>query len=78
MPTNRLLQEQEVEATTYKFFSIVVHEDVGEKLPVFDYSPFNVVVFDEVYMSNLYVLDKVRRLIKENPDIIAIGTGDVK
>ena len=79
VPTNRLLQEKEVEATTYnKFFSIAVHEDVGEKLPAFDYSPFNVVVFDEVYMSNLYVLDKVRRFIKENPDIIVIGTGDVK
>ena len=48
VPTNRLLQEKEVEATTYnKFFSIAVHEDVGEKLPAFDYSPFNVVVFDE-------------------------------
>ena len=79
VPTNRLLQEKEVEATTYnKFFSIAVHEDVGEKLPAFDYSPFNVVVFDEVYMSNLYVLDKVRRFSKENPDIIVIGTGDVK
>ena len=79
VPTNRLLQEKEVEATTYnKFFSIAVHEDVGEKLPAFDYSPFNVVVFDEVYMSNLYVLDKVRRFIQENPDIIVIGTGDVK
>ena len=41
VPTNRLLQEKEVEATTYnKFFSIAVHEDVGEKLPKFDYSPF--------------------------------------
>ena len=92
VPTNRLLQEKEVEATTYnKFFSIAVQEDasadasrgsqardVGEKLPMFDYSPFNVVVFDEVYMSNLYVLDKIRRFIKENPDIIVIGTGDVK
>ena len=46
---------------------------MGEKLPTFDYSPFNVVVFDEVYMSNLYVLDKVRRFSTENP-----GTGAVK
>ena len=74
VPTSRLLQE-----TTYnKFFNIAVHEDLGEKLPAFDYSPKKVVVFDEVYMSNLYVLDKVRRFIKENPDIIVIGTGDVK
>ena len=54
VPTNRLLQEKEVEATTYnKFFSIAVHEDVGEKLPAFDYSPLNVVVFDEVYMGQI-------------------------
>ena len=79
VPTKRILQEKEVEATTYnKFFSIRVHEDVGEKLPAFDYSPFNVVVFDEVYTSNLYVLDEARRLIKDNPVIIVIGTGDVK
>ena len=65
VPTNGLLQEKAVEATTYNtFFSIAVDEDVGEKLPAFDYSPFNVVVFEKVYMSNLYVLDIVRRLIK--------------
>ena len=53
MPTNRLLQEKDVEATTYnKFFSIVVHEDTVDKLPVFD------------YMSNLFVLDKVSRLVQ--------------
>ena len=35
VPTKRLLQEKEVEATTYnKFFSIAVHEAVGEKLPL--------------------------------------------
>ena len=51
---------------------------MGEKLSVFDYSPFNVVVFDNAYMSNLYVLDKVRRFIKENLDIIVIATGDGK
>ena len=79
VPTNRLLQEKEVEATTYnKFFSIAVHENVGEKLPQFDYSPFNVIVFDEIYMSSRYVLDKVRQFIINNPDLIVIGTGDVK
>ena len=79
VPTNRLLQEKEVKATTYnKFFSIAVHEDVGEKMPRFDHSPFNVIVFDEIYMSNLYVLNKVRQFINDNPDIIVIGTGDVK
>ena len=79
VPTNRLLQEKEVEATTYnKFFSIAVHDDVGEKLPQFDYSSFDIIVFDEIYMSNLYVLDKVGQFIKNNPDQIVIATGDVK
>ena len=79
VPTNRLLQEKEVEATTYnKFFSIAVHEDVGEKLPQFDYTDFDIIVFDEIYMSNLYVLDKVRQFIKNNPDKIVVATGDVK
>ena len=79
VPTNRLLQEKEVEATTYnKFFSIAVHEDVGEKLPQYDYSPFDIIVFDEIYMSNPYVLNKVRLFIKNNPDKIVIATGDVK
>ena len=79
VPTNRLLQEKEVEATTYnKFFSIAVHDDVGEKLPQFDYSSFDIIVFDEIYMSNLYVLDKVGQFIKNNPDKIVIATGDVK
>ena len=67
VPTNRLLQEKEVEATTYnKFFSIAVHEDVGKKLPQFDYSSFDIIVFDEIYMSNLYVSDKVRQSIQNN------------
>ena len=60
VPTNRLLQEKEVEATTYnKFFSIAVHQDAGEKLPSFDYSSYDIIVFDEIYMSNLFVLNKV-------------------
>ena len=52
VPTNRQLQEIQdkgIEATTYnKFFSIAVHEDAGEKLQIYDYSPFDVIVFDEI------------------------------
>ena len=79
VPTNRLLQEKEVEATTYnKLFSIAVHEDVGEKLPQFDYSNYDIIVFDEIYMSSLYVLDNVRSFIKSNTEKIVVATGDVK
>ena len=56
VPTNRLLQEKEVEATTYnKFFSIAVDENAGEKLPSFDYSPFKIIVFDEIYICPTYM-----------------------
>ena len=79
VPTNRLLQEKEVEATTYnKFFSIAVQQDAGEKLPYFDYSSYDIIVFDEIYMSNLYVLNKVRLFIQNNPDKMVVATGDVK
>ena len=79
VPTNRLLQEKEVEATTYnKFFSIAVQADAGEKLPAFDYSGYDIVVFDEIYMSNLYVLNKVRLFMQNNPDKMVVATGDVK
>ena len=45
VPTNRLLQEKEGDAVTYnKFFSISV--EVGEKLPPFDHSCYDVIVFD--------------------------------
>ena len=79
VPTNRLLQEKEVEATTYnKFFSIAVQQDAGEKLPYFDYSSYDIIVFDEIYMSNLYVLNKVRLFMQNNPDKMVVATGDVK
>ena len=79
VPTNRLLQEKEVEATTYnKFFSIAVQQDAGEKLPSFDYSSYDIIVFDEIYMSNLYVLNKVRLFMQNNPDKMVVATGDVK
>ena len=79
VPTNRLLQEKGVAATTYnKFFSIAVHEDVGEKLPQFDYSNYDIIVFDEIYMSSLYVLDKVRSFIKSSTEKIVVATGDVE
>ena len=82
VPTNRQLQEIQdkgIEATTYnKFFSIAVHEDVGEKLPIYDYSPYDVIVFDEIYMLNLYTLNKVWQFMENNTHIIRIATGDVK
>ena len=58
VPTNRQLQEIQDkgrEATAYnKLFSITVHEDAGEKLPIYDYSHFDVIVFDEIYVEFIH------------------------
>ena len=82
VPTNQLLQEKVkkgVDATTLnKFFRIPVDEDKGATLPVYDYSPFNVICFDEVYMTNTYIKNKIRVFVKENPDILTLATGDTK
>ena len=55
VPANRQLQEKEVDAVTYnKFFLIPV--EVGEKLPPFDHSCYDVIVFDEIFIVNINIL----------------------
>ena len=77
VPHNRLSQEIEGEATTLNmFFSIPVNK--GDDLPSFDHSPFNVIFFDEIFMSNMYIYNKIREFVKNNPDKIIIGAGDTK
>ena len=60
---------------THTFFSIAVG---GGKLPSYDYSGFKVIVFDEIYMSSPFILNKIRKFVEEHPDLIIIGAGDVK
>ena len=51
-PTNKLNQDIDDEATTsMKFFSVPV--EGGERLPWFDHSGYNLIVFDEIYMNGL-------------------------
>ena len=77
VPHNRLSQEIDGKATTLNmFFSIPVHK--GDDLPCFDHSAFNVIFFDEIFMSNIYIYNKIREFVKNNPDKIIIGAGDTK
>ena len=77
VPHNRLSQEIEGEATTLNmFFSIPVNK--GDDLPCFDHSDFNVIFFDEIFMSNIYIYNKIREFVKNNPKKIIIGAGDTK
>ena len=76
-PTNRLLQEFEGEAMTInKFFGI----DFGDvKLVKFDYSGYDVIVFDEIYFSDAGTYWRIKRFVEEKKNIvIIIGTGDAK
>ena len=76
VPQNNLSQNIPDDAvTTNKFFSIPVGD--GDKLPEFDHSQYNVIVFDEIYMNGLRVLNCIRGFVN-NPDKIIIGAGDVK
>ena len=74
-PTNRLLQEFEGEAITVnKFFGISFGDT---KLEPLDYSPYDVIVFDEIYFSGLSVYWKIKQFVEQNKDSkIIIATGD--
>ena len=77
VPQNMLKQETECEAVTLNtFFSVPVHK--GDTLPRFDYGGFDVIFFDEIYMASPYILNKIRKFVLDNPNLIVIGAGDVK
>lgn len=78
VPHNRLSQEIEGEATTYNmFFRIPVHK--GDDLPEYDHSKFDVIFFDEIYMTNRYIYKKVLHFkYQHEGSKIIIGAGDTK
>ena len=78
VPHNRLSQEIEGEATTYNmFFRIPVHK--GDDLPEYDHSKFDVIFFDEIYMTNRHIYKKVLHFkYQHEGSKIIIGAGDTK
>ena len=67
VPQNSLSQNIDDEAiTSNKFFAIPVGD--GEKLPEFDHSKFNCIVFDEIYMNSLYILNRIREFDKHKSE----------
>ena len=77
-PTNQLLQNTQTDATTNnKFFAIPMEK--GDKMGAFDHSSYNCIVFDEVGMGGMYVLNKIREFVKKHAkDKIIIATSDGK
>ncbi len=72
-PTNNLAQEKGG-ITLNKFFSIGMTEET--KMLKFDDSAYNVIIFDELYFSNVAMLGHIKRYTESNPDKIILGTGD--
>ena len=81
-PTNVLAQkftsttcnENTTGCTINKFFSIGMSED--SRMAKFDDSPYDVIVFDEIYFSSLDVLTRIKHYSESNPDKIILATGD--
>ena len=74
---NKQKQETEADAVTLnKFFSIPI--EAGERLPTFDHSDYNCIVFDELGMAGNYILNRVREFKDTYPEKIIIGTADGK
>ena len=76
-PTNRLLQEFEGDAMTINKFFGINFGDV--KLEKFDYSGYDVIVFDEIYFSDTGTYWRIKRFVEDNRNkVTIIGTGDTK
>ena len=54
---------------------ISIGDEVLEK---FDYSGYDVIVFDEIYFNGLRVLSTIREFLGNNPKLILVATGDGK
>ena len=42
----------------------------------FDYSVYDVIVFDEFYFNSIPVLARIKAFVEKNPDKIIVATGD--
>jgi len=74
-PTNKLVQKYGLEGVTInRFFSMSISNDI--KMPKFDDSEYDTIVFDEIYFSDIQKLSRIHKYSNENPDKNIIATGD--
>ena len=79
-PNNEQVRELQIEegidaVTINKFFAFGVTED--QRMDKFDDSPYDCIVFDEIFNHNVYELLRIYRYINNNKDKIILGAGDV-
>ena len=74
-PNNLLAHEIEGEAITlHKLLGMTVGTDTTHA--GHDVSNYKMIVFDEIYFYNVYMLAKIKAYMAAHPDIIFTGTGD--
>jgi hypothetical protein len=74
-PTNVLADKYGDDGITLnKFFSIGMTEE--SKLARFDDSPYDTIVFDEIFFYNIRNLCRIKRYSEQKPEKIIIATGD--
>ena len=74
-PTNKLASNYgEHGVTLNKFFSIGMTED--SKMARFDDSPYDTVVFDEIFFASIRKLARIKHYADKHPEKIIIATGD--
>ena len=60
--------------TTNTFFGVAVSEEA--KMNKFDDSPYDVILFDEIYLNNLLFLRTIKEYSETHPENIILATGD--
>ena len=74
---HKLLQEFEAEGMTINRFFGVNYADA--KLEPFDFTGYDVIVFNEIYFSNLSTYWRIKQFVEQNKhNTIIIATGDTK
>ena len=74
-PTNKLASNYgDIGCTINRFFSIGMTEE--SRMAKFDDSPFDTIVFDEIFFSSVRKLARIKRYCEEHPEKIVIATGD--
>ncbi len=76
-PTNKLAQNNKESGVTLNiFFGVGMTDDATKKMAKFDDSPYDVIVFDEIYFANIRMLAKIKRYSENNPGKIILAAGD--
>jgi len=76
-PTNKLAQNNRENGVTLNtFFGVGMSENPNDKIGKFDDTPWDVIVFDEIYFANIRMLARIKRYSEQNPNKIILATGD--